>query len=151
MIWIDADGAPRAVKEIVYRAAERLGIEVVLVANQHLRLPRSPWISQVKVGAGFDVADDYIAAHVEEEDIVITSDIPLASAVSDKGAVVIDPRHGLLSPDDIRRRMSVRELLEDLRTAGEIGGGPPPFGERDKRNFANALDRLLTSRMVVLE
>jgi len=142
-IWVDADGCPRAVKEILYRAAERTYAELVLVANRVVRVPPSPLIRTVTVGRGLDEADDYIAAHVEAGDLVITSDIPLAAQVTERGAMCIEHRGDVVDSTTARQRLAVRELLEDLRAAGELQGGPPPFGERDKRRFAGSLDRLL--------
>ncbi len=146
-LWVDADAAPRAVKEVLFRAAERLAIPVVLVANSAQHLPRSRFVSQVVVGRGLDVADDHIAAHCLEGDVVITADIPLAAQCVERGAVVLEPRGDLLDADNVRQRLSVRDLMEELRAGGLAGGGPPPYSTRDKTRFANALDRLLTARL----
>jgi uncharacterized protein YaiI (UPF0178 family) len=146
-IWIDADAAPRPVKEVVFRAAERLGLAVVLVANSAQHLPRSPLISQVVVGRGLDVADDHIVEHCAPGDLVITADIPLAAQLVEKGALVLQPRGEPLDADNVRQRLAVRDLMEELRAGGLAGGGPPPFGAQDKARFANALDRMLTARL----
>lgn len=143
-LWIDADAAPRAVKEVVYRASERLGLRVVLVANNAQHIPRSRHISQVVVGKGLDVADDHIVEHCAPGDVVITADIPLAAQLVEKGAHVLQPRGELLDEDNVRQRLAVRDLMEELRAGGLAGGGPPPFDNKDKARFANALDRLLT-------
>ena len=146
-LWIDADAAPRAVKEIVFRTSERLALSVVLVANSAQVTPRSQRIRQVVVGKGLDVADDYIAEHCVEGDIVVTADIPLAAQVVEKGALVLKPRGELLDADNVRQRLAIRDFMDEMRAAGLAGGGPPPFGKQDRARFANALDRLLTQRM----
>ncbi len=146
-LWIDADAAPRAVKEIVFRASERLAIQVVLVANSSMAVPRSQRIRQVVVGRGFDVADDYIVEHCAAGDIVITADIPLAAQVVEKGALVLKPRGEVLDADNVRQRLAMRDFMDEMRAAGMAGGGPPPFGNADRARFANALDRMLTARL----
>jgi uncharacterized protein len=146
-IWIDADAAPRAVKEIVFRTSERLDLAVVLVANSALALPRSSRIRQVVVGRGFDVADDYIVEHCVEGDLVITADIPLAAQVVEKGAMVLKPRGEELDASNVRQRLAMRDFMEEMRASGLAGGGPPPFGKQDRARFANALDRMLTARL----
>ncbi len=146
-IWIDADAAPRAVKDVVFKAAERLGLDVVLVANSAQHLPRSPRIRQVVVGRGLDVADDYIVDHSAGGDVVITADIPLAAQLVDKGAHVLTSRGEQLDAQNVGQRLSMRDFMEELRAGGLAGGGPPPFGKQDKARFANALDRMLTARL----
>ncbi len=145
IIWIDADAAPRPVKEIVFRASQRLGIQVVLVANSAQRLPRSSRIRQVLVGRGIDVAYEYIVEHCGMGDIVVTDDIPLAAAVVERGALALRPRGELLDRHNVRQRLAMRDFMEEMRAGGLVGGGPPPFGKSDRARFANALDRLLTS------
>lgn len=142
-IWVDADACPGVIKDILYRAAERLKIPTTLVANQMLRTPPSPWIRALQVPGGFDVADNEIVARVSAEDLVITADIPLAAAVLDKGGHVLDPRGERYSADNIRERLSLRGFMDELRSSGVDTGGPPPFSHADRQNFANALDRLL--------
>lgn len=144
-IWIDGDGCPVPVKEIVFRAAERLELEVVVVADRPLRLP--PGVSQVVVPRGVDAADDHIVLHVSPGDLVITQDIPLAAEVVGKGALAMEPRGELLTEDNVRQRLSIRDFREELRLTGQATGGPPPFGERDRRRFAGALDRLLSKQV----
>ena len=144
-IWVDADACPGVVKDILFRAAERLQITTTLVANQMLRVPASPWIRAVQVPGGFDVADNEIVARVTAGDLVITADIPLASAALEKGAHVIDPRGERYTADNIRERLSLRSFMEDMRASGVQTGGPPPFSHADRQSFANALDRLLSA------
>ena len=144
-IWVDADACPGAVKEILFRAAERVGVPLTLVANQPLRAPPSPLIRSVQVARGFDAADGYIVQHLEPGDLVITADIPLAADAIAKGAHAIDPRGDRYTPDNIRERLVMRDFMEQMRSTGQATGGPPPFGPSERQAFANALDRLLTS------
>lgn len=144
-LWLDADAAPRDVKEVCYRASDRLGLETVLVANQRLQLPLgSPLLSAIRVDGGPDVADAYIAEHAVAGDVAVTADIPLAALLVPKGVVVIDPRGEVFTLESIGERLSVRNFLEGLRGAGVETGGSAPYGPRDKQAFANALDRALT-------
>jgi uncharacterized protein len=144
-IWIDADAAPRDVKEIVFRAAKRLGIQTVLVANQHLRTPaHNPLVTSVRVDGGPDVADEYIVAHAALGDLVVTQDIPLAALLVPKQIVVLDPRGDEHTEDSIGARLSVRDFMDSLRAAGVRTEGPAPYDARAKREFAAALDRALT-------
>lgn len=142
-IWVDADACPVTIKEILFRAAERKQVMLTLVANKALNVPRSPWISARQVGQGFDVADDYIAAQVEPDDIVITADIPLAAEVLNKGAHAINPRGERYSHDSINQILGMRDFMDTMRSSGIHTGGPPPLNQTDRRNFANELDRLL--------
>ncbi len=142
-IWVDADACPKVIREILYRAATRVEIPMTLVANHVLPVPKSPWISARQVPQGFDVADDYIVEQVSEGDLVITSDIPLAAEVIEKGAGVISPRGEQLTPANIRQRLNMRDFMDTMRSSGEMSGGPPVLGQRDKQAFANALDRYL--------
>lgn len=144
-LWIDADGAPRAVKEIVFRASERLRLPVIVVANRQQAVPRSSLVRFVQVAQGLDVADDYIVEHCQQGDVVISSDIPLAALLIEKGALVLQPRGELLDAENVRQRLNMRDFMDDMRAAGLAGGGPPPFGRTDHLRFANALDRLLTA------
>lgn len=146
-IWIDADGCPRAVREIVFRASNRLQIPVRLVANRVVETPlKRPLISSVVVSSGIDEADDWIAKQVDPDDIVITGDIPLAARVVEKAAVGIDYRGDIYTEANVRSRLSMRDFMASLREQGVRTGGPPPFGARAKEKFANALDGLLTKR-----
>ena len=142
-IWVDADACPKVIREILFRAASRVEIPMTLVANHMLPVPKSPWISSRQVPQGFDVADDYIVEQVSEGDLVITSDIPLAAEVIEKGAGVISPRGEQLTPANIRQRLNMRDFMDTMRSSGEMSGGPPALGQRDKQAFANALDRYL--------
>ncbi len=142
-IWIDADACPKPVKDIVFRAAVRVEVPVTMVANHFLPSPPSPLIKSVQVPAGFDVADDYIVQQVNTGDIVITADIPLAAEAVEKGADVINPRGEHYTPANIRQRLATRDFMEQMRSTGGISGGPPPYGAKEKQDFANALDRLL--------
>ena len=145
-IWVDADAAPRAIKEILYKAVIRVKMPLVLVANQPLHTPKSIWITTRQVGKGFDVADEWIAEQVQKGDLVITQDIPLAAAVVEKGAYVIDVRGEVIDKGNARSRLAARDRNEALREAGVLTGGPKPFSDRDKRQFAGSLDRWLARR-----
>ena len=142
-IWVDADACPRAIKEILYRAAERKQLPMTLVANQPLRVPPSRYISTLRVGSGFDVADDEIVRLANSGDLVVTADIPLAAQVVAKGGVALDPRGELLTEENIGERLAIRNALDELRGAGVETGGPTPLGPKDKQAFANQLDRIL--------
>lgn len=144
-LWIDADAAPRDVKEIVYRAAKRLQMETVLVANQRLQVPPgNPFVSAVRVDGGPDVADRYIADTAEAGDVAVTADIPLAALLVEKQVRVIDPRGEEYSRENIGERLHVRDFMDSLRGAGVETGGARPYGARDKQAFAGTLDRILT-------
>lgn len=144
-LWIDADAAPRDVKEIAFRAARRLEMEVVLVANRRLQVPvGNPFVSAVRVDGGPDVADRYIADAAEAGDVVITADIPLAAILVEKRIRVIDPRGDEYSAETIQERLSVRDFMDSLRGAGVDTGGAAPYGARERHAFAAALDRVLT-------
>lgn len=144
-LWIDADAAPRDVKEICYRLSDRLGLETVLVANQRIQLPAGyTFLSAVRVDGGPDVADMYIAEHAEAGDVAVTADIPLAALLVPKGVVVIDPRGDVYTEQTIGERLSVRNFMDSLRTTGVETGGHPPYGAKEKQAFANAIDRALT-------
>jgi uncharacterized protein YaiI (UPF0178 family) len=142
-IWVDADACPAVVKEILYRAAERVRVQVTLVSNQPLRTPPSPFIRALQVPRGFDVADDEIARRVERGDLVVTADIPLAAQAIERGAHALDPRGERFSPDTIRERLTLRDFMDGLRASGVQTGGPPPLAPSDRQRFANQLDRLL--------
>lgn len=142
-IWVDADACPVVVKEILYRAASRWQCRVTLVANQALRTPPSAWIRTQQVERGFDVADDYIVLHAEAGDVVITGDIPLAAQLVEKNIYVLSPRGETFSAENIQERLLVRDMLEEMRGFGMETGGPPAFSQTDRREFANALDRLM--------
>ncbi len=143
-IWVDADACPVVIKEILFRAAQRREINLVLVANQLIRVPPSRFIKSVQVAAGFDVADNEIVRRSEAGDLVITSDIPLAAEVIAKGAHVLSPRGERYTADNITPRLNMRDFLDTMRASGENTGGPPPLGQADRKAFADHLDRLLT-------
>lgn len=145
-IWVDADACPVVIKEILFRAAKRVQVRTVLVANQELQIPASPYIDSVLVRSGLDIADNYIAQHLQVGDLVITADIPLAAAAVEKGAYALNPRGEFYTQSNIRERLSLRNFMEELRSSGVETGGPPPFGQRDREAFANQLDRFLVKR-----
>jgi uncharacterized protein len=143
-IWIDADAAPRDVKEVVYRAAHRLGVDAVLVANRRLSTPlNNPRVTAVWVQGGPDVADRHIAEHAAAGDVAVTADIPLAAALVEQGVAVVDPRGEEYTPENVQERLSVRDFMESLRGSGVQTGGAAPYGAREKQAFAAALDRVL--------
>ncbi|MCM2359551.1 MAG: YaiI/YqxD family protein [Geobacteraceae bacterium] len=143
-IWIDADACPRVIKEILFRASERLQVPVRLVANKGLAKHDSRLVESVVVEAGFDAADDYIVEHAAPEDLVITADIPLAARIVANGGVALDPRGELYTEENVGERLSMRDLMMELRSGGLVQGGPGQFGLTDRQRFASALDRLLT-------
>lgn len=142
-IWIDADACPRVIKEILFRASERLQIPVCLVANKSLSRHNSRLVESIVVGEGFDVADDYIAEQAGPVDLVITADIPLAARIVAKGGVALDPRGELYTEDNVGERLSIRDLMAELRSGGVAMGGPAQFSLADRQRFASSLDRLL--------
>ncbi|PYQ12932.1 MAG: YaiI/YqxD family protein [Acidobacteria bacterium] len=144
-IWMDADACPQAIRDIVFRASRRLQVPVTFVANRAIAPHPSPLITSVRVGKELDAADAHIALWVEQGDIVITADIPLAAKVVVKGAVAIDPRGDVHTEENVGERLSVRNLLQGLRAEGLVTGGPAQFSNSDRQRFANALDRLLTA------
>lgn len=145
-IWVDADACPNVIKEILFRAAERARIEVVLVANQWLRTPASRYVRAIQVAGGLDVADSEIVQRAEPGDLVVTADIPLAALVLDKGVPALNPRGELYTADSIAQRLSLRNFMDELRGAGVDTGGPAAFHARDRQAFGNALDRWLAQR-----
>lgn len=149
-ILVDADACPVAIKEILFRAAEREQVSVTLVANQYLRTPPSRYVRAVQVLGGFDVADHEIVRRVAVGDLVVTQDIPLAALVIEKGALALDPRGELHTPDTIAQRLSMRNFMDELRGAGVDTGGHAAFHARDKQAFANQLDRWLAQRRPVV-
>ncbi len=144
-IWVDADACPVVAKEILFRAADRTGVLVTLVANQPMKTPDSDNVRSLQVPRGFDVADDEIVKRAEAGDLVITSDIPLAAEVIEKGAQVLSPRGEALTRENIGAKLNMRDFMETMRSSGvELSGGPAAYGQRDKQAFANGLDRLLS-------
>lgn len=142
-IWVDADACPNVIKEILFRAAERAKIKLVLVANQYIRAPASAYISSIQVSSGFDVADNEIVKRVAAGDLVITADIPLAAEVIEKGGVALNPRGELYTTENVRARLNMRDFLDTLRASGVQSGGPPPLNQTERQTFANQLDRYL--------
>ena len=142
-IWVDADACPRVIKEILFRAADRVGIALILVANQPLQVPGSRYIRTIQVAAGFDVADNHIVQQAEAGDLVITADIPLAAEVIAKGCLALNPRGDLYTEDNIRQRLTMRDFMDTLRSSGVDTGGPASFSQADRQAFANQLDRFL--------
>ena len=145
-IWVDADACPKPIKEILYRAAERTQVPMILVANTPLRTPPSPFIRTMRVRRGFDVADREIVEQVQAGDLVVTADVPLAAEVIGRGGHALDPRGFLYTKDNIAERLAVRNLMDQLRTSGVQTGGPATWSQGDTRAFANQLDRLLSPR-----
>lgn len=148
VIWVDADACPNVIKEILFRAANRAKIQLILVANQYIQIPKSAFIKNMRVEKGFDVADDRIVELCRPGDLVVTADIPLADGVVKKGAVALNPRGELYTEENIAQRLSMRNLMEELRSTGEISGGPASFNQSDRQNFANELDKYLQQRRV---
>ncbi len=142
-IWVDADACPRAIKDILFRVAERTKISVTFVANQRLRLPNSAFIDLIQVGHGADIADDEIANKCEAGDLIITADIPLAARIVEKGARALDPRGTLYDRDNIGQILDMRNFMDNLRGSGVETGGPSGFGQRERFKFANELDKLI--------
>ena len=142
-IWVDADACPGVIKEIIFRAAERLQIHTILVANQMLRTPPSKFIRAIQVPSGFDVADRHIVDQLTPGDLVITADIPLAAFVIERGAHALNPRGELYTTANIQERLSMRNFMESLRSAGIETGGPTALGQADRQAFGNTLDRFL--------
>ncbi len=145
-IWVDADACPKAVKEILYRAADRKEISVILVANSPLRFPDSPFLKLLQVGHGADIADDEIADKCEAGDLIITADIPLAARVVEKGAQALDPRGTVYDKNNIGQMLSMRNFMDELRGSGVETGGPSGFGQKEKFKFANALDKIIAQQ-----
>ena len=145
-IWVDADACPRVVKDILFRAAERRGVRLVLVANSRLSVPKSEHIEFLQVGAGYDKADEAIVRLAESGDLVVTTDIPLAAGVIAKGGTGLSPRGEVFSAENIRGRLTMRDFMDELRGSGVMTGGPAALRPRDRQEFSNQLDRLLRAR-----
>ncbi len=147
VIWIDADACPKVIKEVIFSISNRLKIQVILVANKSMFIPQSPYIKIVKVSLGADVADSYIVEHVQENDIVITADIPLAAFVVEKKALAINVRGEIYTEENVKERLSMRDFMKELResTGMEIGG-PEAFSAKDKERFTNSINRILEKK-----
>ncbi|WP_442905003.1 YaiI/YqxD family protein [Halobacteriovorax sp. DPLXC-1] len=145
-IWVDADACPKVIKEILFKTSIRLQIPLILVANSYMNIPHHELISFVKVDSGDDVADMYIAEHVEVNDLVITADIPLAAEVVGRGTLAINPRGELYDEENIGERLSMRDFMKELRDGGVVTGGADSFNAKDKQNFANSLNKILSKK-----
>jgi len=143
-IWCDADACPVVIKEILFKAASRTKTQLTLIANQTIPVPPSKFIRSIRVQSGFDVADNEIVKRMQSGDLVITSDIPLAAEVIEKGGVSLSPRGELYTVENIRSRLNMRDFMDSLRSSGVDTGGPPPLNQSDRQAFANHLDRILT-------
>ena len=143
-IWVDADACPKGIKEILYRLAERKKISVIFVANQYLHLPNSQYLEMIQVTQGADVTDNEIADRCERVDLVITADIPLAARVVEKGALALDPRGTLYDDNNVGQKLSMRDFMSDLRSAGVETGGPSAFGAKERQKFSNELDKIVS-------
>ena len=143
-IWVDADACPVAIREILFRASNRTGVKITLIANQQLSTPRSPHISMIQVSSGFDRADDEIVKRMDAGDLVVTSDIPLAADAIEKQGLVLSPRGERLTKDNIGARLNMRDFMESMRASGVATSGPPAFSQADKKAFADQLDKLLS-------
>ena len=146
-IWVDADACPVLIKEILFRAATRTGVQLTLVANQPIQVPRAPNIAFLQVASGFDVADDEIVNRLGAGDLVITSDIPLAAEAIAKGGIALSPRGEMYTTENIRARLNMRDFMDTLRGSGIDTGGPAALSQGDRKLFANHLDKLLTKHV----
>jgi uncharacterized protein YaiI (UPF0178 family) len=144
IIWIDNDGCPRIVRELVYKAAIRVQCRLLIVGNSWMRIPESPLFEMIVVPGGFDAVDDYIAAHVEPMNLVITADIPLAARIVEKKSLALSPHGDIFDANTIAEKLAVRNLMQELRSAGDIRGGHGIFDGSNKQKFANAFDRLVS-------
>ena len=146
-IWVDADAVPNVVKEILFRAAERVQVPLTMVANRAIKVPPSRFITSRQVSSGFDVADNHIVDELQAGDLVVTADIPLAADAIAKGATALNPRGALYTEANIRERLAMRNIHDELRGMGEVHGGPPALGKRERQNFAKALDKVLAAAL----
>lgn len=145
-IYVDADACPTVIKDILFRVSQRTQIPLILVANQAIPTPRIPSVRSIQVSAGFDVADNYIVAQVQAGDLVITADIPLAADVIEKGGFALNPRGEMYTKSNIKARLNMRDFMDSMRNSGvQVGGGPPPLSQRDRMQFANALDKYIAA------
>ena len=145
-IWVDADACPVAIREILFRASARIGIEVTLIANQQVSIPKSRHIKMLLVPPGFDVADEEIVKRMAPGDLVVTSDIPLAADAIEKGGFVLSPRGERFTKENIGARLNMRDFLETMRASGAVTGGPPALSQSDRKAFADELDKLLSKQ-----
>jgi len=145
-IWVDADACPNPIKTVLFRAAQKRQLPILLVANQFIATPPSKYIRAIRVSGGFDVADDYIVEHMQAGDLAITGDIPLAAKVIEQQGFVINPRGEVYSRENIGEKLALRNFMEEMRNSGQVSGGVSAMAAKDVQNFANALDRFLSSR-----
>ncbi|HEC28330.1 MAG TPA: YaiI/YqxD family protein [Gammaproteobacteria bacterium] len=145
-IWVDADACPNVIKEILYRAAKRVQVPLVLVANSFIKTPPSKFIKSVQVSRGFDVADKHIAEHLDAGDLVITADIPLAAEAIDRGGHALNPRGTFYTIENIKERLVMRDLMDELRGSGIQTGGPDALNQSNRHAFANQLDSFLAKQ-----
>lgn len=145
-IWVDADACPVVIKDILFRAADRTQTNTILVANHAIRIPPSKYLTFKQVSSGFDVADNEIVKQCSPEDLVITSDIPLAAEIVEKGATALNPRGELYTESNIRQRLNMRDFMDNLRSSGIQTGGAPPISQSDRQTFANNLDKWLAQK-----
>jgi len=142
-IWVDADACPRVIKDILFRAADRVKIQVILVANQPISVPASRFIRSIQVASGFDVADNHIVQESRKGDLVITADIPLAAEIVEKECLALNPRGEMYTEENVRQRLNIRDFMDTMRGSGLATGGPPPLSQQERQAFANELDRFL--------
>ncbi len=146
-IYVDADACPKVIKEVLYKAVERVKVNMTLVADQYLRIPQSDFIRTIQVPSEIDSADEKIVELAQPWDLVITADIPLADQIVSKGGFAINPRGELYTEQNIKDRLVIRDMMTEMRNTGMEFGGPPAFNQKDKENFANQLDRFLTKNL----
>ena len=142
-IWVDADACPRVIKDILFRAADRVKIQVILVANQPISVPASRFLRSIQVASGFDVADNHIVQESRKGDLVITADIPLAAEIVEKECLALNPRGEMYTEENVRQRLNIRDFMDTMRGSGLATGGPPPLSQQERQAFANQLDRFL--------
>lgn len=147
-VWVDADACPNLVKTVLFRAAQKRQLPMLLVANQMIATPPSKYIRAIRVSGGFDVADDYIVQHLQAGDLVITGDIPLAAKVIEKQGHVINPRGEVYSLQNIGEKLALRNFMQEMRDNGQVSGGAAAMAAKDVQNFANALDRFLSAKRI---
>ena len=145
-LWVDADACPRVLRELILRASDRHQLPVVFVANQGQDIPVSRWVKRLQVMHGADVADQAIVDRMQAGDLVMTQDVPLAAQVVDKGGIVLQPRGDILDQGNAQMRLQLRNFAEGLRESGQLRGGPPPLGDRDRKAFADSLEKLIVRR-----
>lgn len=143
-IWIDADACPTVIKDILFKAAKREEIHTTLIANQYIKTPPSPFLHSIQVSSGYDVADNEIVKRAQANDLVITSDIPLADEIIEAGGFALSPRGELFTRENIKARLNIRDFMDTMRASGVNTGGPPALSQSDRQKFANHLDRLIT-------